>query len=324
MLYQLHKVSRFWGKSFFSILILLNLIVLVWVIRGQEDDSNRLPKATAQDSLSKASSQVFEYTLPESLDFAGEKVPLDQTLVRERLDEVLVATLYRHANTILRYKRAARWFPEIERILKKNKIPDDFKYLAVVESNLQNLVSVKGATGFWQFMPETAQEKGLEVSAQVDERYHPIKSTEAAAKYLLQAHRIFKNWTLVAASYNMGMRGLKNQLDQQKVDSFYELYLNAETAAYIYHILAIKCIFENPDQYGYPIEEKDRYQPINFKELTIQTSIPDLVAFAQEQKINYDILKVYNPWLRSKSLLITQNTKNYVILIPKNLHNSGN
>lgn len=261
--------------------------------------------------------QVFDYPLPQTLEFAGEKIPLDNPVVRERLDQALSRLTYRHAFTSGNYKRAYRWFPEIEKILQENDIPDDLKYLAVIESNLQNAISVKGATGFWQFMPATGQEYGLEVNRYVDERYHPLKSTKAACAYFKDAYRIFQSWTLASASYNMGMRGLQNRLKQQKVNSYFDLYLNQETSAYVYYALATKCIFENPQAYGYIIPDSSRYAPIDFEELSIQQAIPDLIQFAKSKGISYFLLKEYNPWLRTYSLPQNASAKEYQILIPK-------
>ena len=305
------------NKALIAFLVLSNLSLFAYLIYDKLSVSktSSLSSTPLETSTINPEFKVKAYDLPDSLDFAGELVPIQFPRIQKRFDAALIPTVYRHSSTILRYKRAARWFPEIEAILKKNNIPDDFKYMAIVESNLQNLISSQGATGFWQFMPETAREYGLEVNGQVDERYHPIKSTEAAVKYLADAYRIFKNWTLVAASYNMGMRGLQNRIKQQKVDSYYDLYLNAETSAYVYHILVVKSLFENPQRYGFYIAPEHLYKQNEFEKLNISQSIPSLVDFALEKNINYDILKTYNPWLRSSSLIIN-NAKSYTILIP--------
>lgn len=305
-------------KALIAFLVLSNVTLIAYLLYEKLSSHQNLTTS----SKTEFSPQIHEdfkikaYELPDSLDFAGEPVPLQFPHIQERFDAVLIATAYRHGNTIMRYKRAARWFPEIEQILQKNNIPDDFKYMAIVESNLQNLISYQGATGFWQFMPETAKEYGLEVNSQVDERYHPIKSTEAAVKYLKDAYRIFKNWTLVAASYNMGMRGLQNRVKQQQVDSYYALHLNPETSAYIYHILVVKTLFENPEHYGFFLAKEHLYQNMPVEEIKVKESIPSLINFALEKNINYDILKTYNPWLRTGSLMIGTG-KEYTLLIPK-------
>lgn len=260
--------------------------------------------------------QVYPYPFPEKLDFAGELVPLDQARIREKMDLALTNNVYRHSNTIIRYKRVARWFPMIEQVLKENDIPDDFKYLAVIESNLDNLVSYRGAAGFWQFMPATAQEYGLEVNGFVDERFHPEKATRAAASYLKQAYKKFKNWTLVAASYNRGMKGIKDKLEQQKVDSYYDLHLNAETAFYVYKIVAVKYLYTHIEAFGYQIPDKVRYLPRNTRVLEIKESIPDLITFARDKGSNLAEIKDLNPWLLQNMLPVSNPEQAYQLLIP--------
>lgn len=254
--------------------------------------------------------------IPEKMDFAGEKVPLEFFDVRESLDRELIVNTYWHSSTILLLKRAYRFFPVIEPILKKNNIPDDFKYLAVIESGLTNAISPANAVGYWQFLERTGREYGLEIHDEVDERYHIEKSTRAACRYLQEAYRKFNNWTLAAASYNRGMGGINKNLDFQKINSYYDLYLNEETARYIYRILAIKLIFENPGDYGFKIRKKDLYAPYQFRELEIDTPINNLIDFAAQQNTNYKILKTLNPWLR-KSYLNNKRNSTYTIKIPE-------
>ncbi len=270
-----------------------------------------------QQTAQSHQNQLIDYTIPDSLSFAGERVPLENPMIYERLDNALAHLVYRHARTSQNLKRAHRWFPEIEAIFKAKQIPDDFKYLAVIESNLQNLISYKGATGFWQLMPATARNYGLEIREEVDERYHPIKSTRAAVQYFQEAYQIFENWTLVAASYNMGMAGLKKRLKQQQADSYYDLYLNAETSAYVFYALATKCIFEHPEKYGYDLQIPEIYRAPNFQKIKVEQSIPDLIQFAQQENISYATLKYHNPWLRSTALTIQKPTQYYEILVPK-------
>lgn len=252
---------------------------------------------------------------PASIDFAGENAPLNIADVKERFDRELLVNANLDATTLLIIKRANRAFPIIEPILKKNNIPDDFKYLAVIESGLVNAVSPAGAKGVWQFMPETAKEKGLEVNENVDERYHLEKSTEAACKYLLDAKNKFGNWTLAAASYNGGMTGVNKQIEIQKVKSYYDLLLNDETSRYVFRILALKEIMKNPKLYGFEIESRELYKNIPTRKLEIDSTIVDLAGFAIGQGINYKILKIHNPWLRDKKLL-NLTKKKYVIEIP--------
>lgn len=246
--------------------------------------------------------KVFSLASPERVSFAGKNVPLDRFGVREKLDRELLVNTYWHSNTFLLFKRANRWFPVIEPILAANGVPEDFKYLAVIESGLTNAVSPAGATGFWQFMKSTGKEYGLEINDEVDERYHVEKSTEAACKYLLDAFERYGDWSLVAASYNMGMAGLERQMDRQRVDEYWDLLLNAETGRYVYRILAVKEILNNSENYGFVIRPKDLYEPYRTREVTLDSSVADFALFAQEEGANYNILKSLNPWLRERSL----------------------
>ncbi|RTY89682.1 lytic transglycosylase domain-containing protein [Flavobacterium sp. GT3R68] len=252
---------------------------------------------------------------PTEVDFAGEQTPLNISDVNERFDKELLINTNLHSSTILVIKRANRAFPVIEPILKKNGVPDDFKYLAVIESALTNAVSSAGARGVWQFMPDTAKGIGMEVSETVDERYHLEKSTEAACKYLLTAKEKFGSWTLAAASYNGGMGGVLRQMESQKVTNYYDLLLNDETSRYVFRILALKEIMKNPEKYGYTIPQQELYFILPTKKIEVDSSITDLATFAKGQGINYKILKIHNPWLRDKKL-DNVNKKIYTIEIP--------
>ena len=250
-----------------------------------------------------------------SLNFCDEKVPMHIADVEERFDRELTINKSLHASTELVIKRAARYFPVIEPILKKYGVPDDFKYLAVIESKLENAVSPAGARGVWQFMPATAKEYGMEVTNTVDERYHLEKSTEAACKYLLAAKKKFGSWTLAAASYNGGMAGVSRQQERQKMEDYYDLLLTEETSRYVFRILALKELMKNPEKYGYSIPENEMYKTIPTKIVEVNTSIENLADFAIEQGINYKILKIHNPWLRDISLT-NKTGKFYAIEIP--------
>lgn len=252
---------------------------------------------------------------PKQMDFAGEIVPYNMADVQERLDREMVTNINYHTNTTLVIKRANKVFPIIEPILAKNGIPDDFKYLAVIESSLVNAVSPAGARGIWQFMPATAKENGMEVNDYVDERYDLEKSTQAACKYLNEAKAKFGNWTSAAASYNGGMSGISRKLEEQQVESFYDLLLTEETSRYVFRILALKEIMKNPAKYGFDIPKEMLYQPIPVKTIEIDSTINDLATFAKTQGINYKILKLHNPWLRDKKL-INKSGKKYEIEIP--------
>lgn len=254
--------------------------------------------------------------IPNEVYLFGEKVPLENFEVYERLDRELVVNTYWHSSTILALKRAARWFPVIEPILKKNDVPVDFKYLAVAESNLENVVSPAGATGFWQFIKSAAMEYGLEVNEEVDERYHVEKSTEAACKFLRDAYSKFGSWTMAAAAYNAGMNGISKWSTIQKTNNYYNLTLGIETSRYIARVAAIKIIMENPQKYGYYLNEKDLYKPLKFTEVILDSSVTDFADFAASLGINYKTLKFYNPWLRDNKLKVKNGVK-YKIKVPE-------
>ena len=254
------------------------------------------------------------------MDFSGEEVPTFMADVQERLDKEMITNMNYHTNTTLVIKRANKVFPIIEPILAKYGVPDDFKYLAVIESSLVNAVSPAGARGVWQFMPATAKEKGMEVSDEVDERYHLEKSTEAACKYLLGAKEKFGSWTLAAASYNGGMNGISKKMEEQQVDNYYDLLLTEETSRYVFRILALKEIMKNSDKYGFSIPKEALYYTIPTKKIVVDSSITDLAKFAKTQGVNYKILKIHNPWLRDKKLTNTSGKK-YEIEIPTSGYN---
>ena len=260
--------------------------------------------------------KVLSPEIPKELDFAGEKVPLDLFYVRESLDKELILNTYWQSRTLLLLKRANRWFPVIEPILKENGVPDDFKYMAAIESELENQVSNVGASGIWQFMKETGQKYGLEINDYVDERYHLEKSTLAACNYLKNAYKIYGNWTLAAASFNAGENGISSRIDYQKADNFYNMNFPPETARYIYRILAIKLILENPTKYGYYLRTKDLYPAVPTYTVDVDSSISDLAEFAVSNKENYKILKEFNPWLR-KPNLVNKSHKKYSIRFPQ-------
>ncbi len=254
--------------------------------------------------------------IPDTVYFAGERVPIENFDVRESLDREMLSVAYFHSSTMLNMKRANRVFPVIEQILNENGIPEDFKYMAVAESNLVNAVSYAGARGVWQFMTSTAKGYGLEVSKEVDERYHLEKSTQAACDYLKRSYKKYKDWPLVAAAYNYGQGNIDRQLERQKEDSYYNLYLNPETARYYYRIIAIKLIFENPEKYGFDIKKEDLFPPVATHTIEVDSSIVDLADFAQSQGTNYKMLKTFNPWLR-QNYLQNHAGKTYKIKIPE-------
>ncbi|MCK5824511.1 MAG: lytic transglycosylase domain-containing protein [Ichthyobacteriaceae bacterium] len=259
--------------------------------------------------------RVFALNLPEKAKFVNELVPLEKNDVRERLDKEMLVNTYWQSQGLLFFKRANKYFPIIEPILKEKGVPDDFKYLAVIESGLENVTSSAGAKGFWQLMPKTAKEHNMEVNKNVDERYDVVKSTYAACDYLLSAKKKFGSWTLAAASYNMGKSGVQRQLDRQKVSNYYDLLLNTETGRYVYRIIAVKNIMNNPKDYGFYFREKDLYKRSKTKQVVVDTAVSNLADFAIAHKINYKELKLYNPWLREINLN-NKSRKKYTIEIP--------
>ena len=246
---------------------------------------------------------------PHSISFAGESVPLDKHYVLERLDRELLVNTFWHSNSILVFKRAAKYFPIIEPILQEKGIPDDFKYLAIIESGLTNVKSPAGAEGFWQFMPKTAKDYGLEVNGEIDERLHLIKATESAVAYLKDAYMEFGNWTLAAAAYNAGVQRIKTSLEKQQTDSYYDLFLNEETSRYMYRLLATKLIFESPESYGFLIPKAQTYPFPKTKLVKVSTSPIDWVAFAQSQNMSYADLREMNPWIKGYQLSNRDNTE---------------
>ncbi len=278
--------------------------------------SSEQPLSESQPSTENHHHTITAVAIPAQLEFAGESVPLQEADVRERIDRELLVNTFWHSNTLLSMKRANRWFPVIEPILQKNGVPDDFKYLALIESGLINVISPAGATGYWQFMEGAALEFGLEVNEQVDERYHIEKSTEAACQYLLQAKRKFGTWTMAAASYNMGMNGASNQIERQRQTDYYNLMLVDETARYLFRILAIKEVMMNPVAYGFQVSADHLYAPENYETETITADIPDLVAYAESKNLTYRKLKIYNPWLRETYLKVASGMT-YTIKLPK-------
>lgn len=253
--------------------------------------------------------------LPKEEDLAGEVVPLDAFGVREQLDRELIVNTYHHSSTMLYFKRAARWFPVIEPILRENGLPEDLKYLAIIESGLAQVVSPAGAAGFWQFMKGTAPQYGLKVTRDVDERYHVEKATRAACAYLNKAYNRYGDWVLAAASYNMGMSGLSRRMDEQSGSTYWDLLLNDETARYVYRLFATKQVMESPEAHGFVLRAEDWYAPLETRDTVLVDSVDDLAAFAQKLGVSYNALKTLNPWLRSGRLPIADD-QYYVLRLP--------
>lgn len=255
------------------------------------------------------------YKLPEYVSFAGEKMPLENFDTRESLDREILTSAYRHSSTIMIIKRANRYLPVIEKILKENNIPDDFKYLVAAESEYSNVISPSGATGFWQIMAATGKEEGMEINNVVDERYHLGKSTEFACRYFRKSYEKYGNWTLAAASYNGGRAAIDEQISIQKENNYYDLLLAEETARYIFRAVAYKLVISNPKDFGFDLDKRDLYPELDFYEVKVDTAISDFSAFAKRFGTNYKMLKFLNPWLR-KPYFTPKPYKEYLIKIP--------
>ena len=291
-------------------LVLMIIIALVMSIVAIKT-ANKRPVSLEQIVI-----QSHDIEFCDNIYFAGEKVPLEMFNIRERYERELLSNTYFHSNTMVLLKRSKRWFPVIEPILKEYGVPDDFKYLCVIESYLSNVVSPAGAAGFWQFMKSTAQEYDLEISKEVDMRYNVELETEAACKYFLKAYERFGSWTLVAAAYNAGSARVAKFMKEQGATSYYDLLMAEETERYVFRILAIKTIFENPEKYGIYVSNELSYQPYKYYTVKVDKDVKNWAEFAKEHDITYKLLKVFNPWLRSNSLKV-KNGKVYEIKIPK-------
>lgn len=236
------------------------------------------------------------------LFFAGERVPLEDQDVSERLDRELIINLFRHSNTLLDIKLANRFFPEIESIMREEGVPTDFKYMPMIESDFRDIYSPAGASGFWQFVPATAKTYGLQVDEKIDERYNVEKATHAACAYLRAAREKLGSWTAAAASFDFGIDGIAGKMQSQHANNYYDLAITSETSRYVFRMLAMKVIMANPEKAGYYLNEDDFYKPLPFRTVEVDSSINDLAAFAEQFGIKYKELKLLNAWLRNSSL----------------------
>ncbi|MFN4881073.1 MAG: lytic transglycosylase domain-containing protein [Bacteroidota bacterium] len=294
-------------------LFIVSILVYVYfyhVIPAQADEPELNLIKTDNHNLGK----TYSVVLPDNLSFCSEPVPLNDQDVRERLDRELLINTYWQSQTLLIIKEFNKIKPIVEPILKEYGIPEDFIYLAAAESGYRNLVSPSKAAGIWQFLEETGKSYGLEINNEVDERYHFEKSTIAACKYIQKSYQKFGNWTMAAASYNMGLTGLDEVSFSQKQTNYYDLHLNTETSRYVFRILALKEILRSPSKYGFMISETDLYKPHAFKSISIDTAIASLTDFAALYKMTYKELKILNPWLRS-NMLTNKSTKSYQLKI---------
>lgn len=274
-----------------------------------------LSKKTGQSMPDNVGNYWTVPSIPDKFTFAGEEVPLHKPEVWEYFDRNFTQIYYQTGTMLNVMKLTTRWFPMIEERLKYHGVPDDFKYLAIAESNLRNLTSRAGAVGFWQFMPATAKGYNMVVGNSVDERYNVLKSTDAACKYLKEAYALFGTWTAAAASYNCGRGGYNSRAVHQGTKDYYSLQLPEETNNYIFRILSFKYLFENADALGYKITKDDKYSPLNTRSVEVHSSVSNLSTFARQNGTSYKVLKILNPWMRDKNLVVPGG-KSFRVLLP--------
>lgn len=307
-------------QSLKNILAAIGLICVsgFFIFAMQKSPADKSPVSTTviKEKQPVNDYNVYALEMPKNLNFAGEIVPVTNPDIYERMDRELLVNTYWQSNGLLMFKRSQKYFPVIEPILKKHGVPDDFKYLAVIESGLTNAVSPAGATGVWQIMKVTARENGLEVNSNVDERYNLIKSTEVACKYLKKAKANLGSWTLAAAAYNAGNVGVSRRLSEQGVKDYYDLLLGEETGRYLFRIVALKQILTNSEMYGFNFSKNDLYNAVPTYKVEVDVAVTDFSQFAKKYGINYKILKIHNPWLREPHLN-NKSRKSYLIEIPK-------
>lgn len=301
-------------KSILTAFILSGAAIVILAI-AQSFKGSEIVTKTSHNQASDSTYSIKLFELPSEVTFAGEKMPLGNFDTRESLERELLTSAYRHSSTILIIMRAHRYLPLIEKILKKNNVPDDFKYLVAAESEFSNMVSPAGATGFWQIMPETGKEQGMEINNVVDERYDVEKSTQFACDFFLRSYEKYGNWTIAAASYNGGRAGIDEQINIQHQKNYYDLLLSDETARYIFRVVAYKLIITNPPAYGFRIDEKDLFPVLKYSEVKVDSAVTDFSIFAEKFGTNYKMLKLFNPWLR-KPYLTPKANKEYLIKIP--------
>jgi len=303
-------MKKIFGRSIFSLSVIVLLFAGYHLL-----ESSALPESNVKTE-EPARMMFHAVDIPEKLTFMDEEVPLSYNDVRESLDRELLVNSYFHSQTLRFLKLAPRFMSIIVPILEADTVPTDFAYLALAESGFdQRAVSPAGAVGFWQFLKGTATDYGLEVNSEIDERYHVEKATQAACKYLKESYRKYGSWTLVAASYNAGRSFIDRQLERQKVSSYYDLLVGEETSRYVFRILALKLIMENPTDYGFVVKEDEKYPLWDVKTITINGPVKDFADFATEHGTNYKILKMLNPWLR-ETFLTNARGKTYAIKIP--------
>lgn len=301
------------------IILLSVIIVSTFFIKAtqQPNEGNKNIKTSAKENLKNAGDlyEIKALKLPKNLSFANEKVPTEIPDIKERMDRELLVNTYWQSNALLYMKRANKYFPIIEPILAQNGVPDDFKYLALIESGLMNVSSPAGAKGVWQILKGTGKEYGLEINTNVDERYHLEKATKIACKYLNKSYKKFGSWTLAAAAYNGGNGGINKRLKKQQVSNYYDLLLGEETSRYVFRIIAAKEIVSNPKKYGFVYDTEDLYHQLPTYTVEVDTVINNIASFGKRYGLNYKELKILNPWLRENKLNNTSRKK-YLIKLP--------
>lgn len=304
-------MNKYNSFALISGLIFCALITVSYVSKDTEN-----PEEVNSNKVTHDLPQMIKgIPMYDNITFAGETIPINPD-TRERLDREMSVNAYWQSSTLLNLKSANKFFPRIERILAENGVPDDFKYLAVAESNLRNVTSSASAKGFWQFRKLAAKEWDLEVNSEVDERYHLEKSTRAAARYLKRLKKRFGTWANAAAAYNVGPTRFAKMLKQQGEDSYYDLHMNSETSRYVFRLIAIKEIMKNPQGFGFHVDPNQLYQEDDTYNVEITKSVSNWPRYAKENGVSYRMFKYYNPWLVDSKLTVKNNT--YLIKLPRN------
>jgi len=307
------------NRSYRFIVLASIVILAVFFINAEKNVNKSVTEAKVR--VDSSANDQYNYKIkalkiPDDLSFCGEKVQLDKTDIRERIDRELLVNTYWQSNALLWFKRTHKYFPVIEPILKEKGVPDDFKYLAVIESDLRNVTSPAGAKGMWQMLKAAGRENGLEINDNVDERYHLEKATRAACDYLIKAKERLGSWTLAAAAYHAGNYGIEKRLTEQMVDSYYDVLAGENTERYIPRIVAAKEILSNPEKYGFQFDTDDLYEIGPSNSVKVDTAITNIANFAKKYDTNYKELKMLNPWLRENKLN-NKSGKLYEIKIPE-------
>ncbi|RFC55521.1 lytic transglycosylase domain-containing protein [Brumimicrobium aurantiacum] len=300
----------------------LAFITLSFLLAACENEPVDVAKEPIKLTKENVENHFVLPKIPEQMTFAGQVISFKDLDLKERLDNELVVNNFWHSNTIMMMKRSSRWLPMMKRIFKEEGVPEDLVYISVIESGLKNVTSPRGAKGFWQFMEPTAKELGLTINHQMDERYHVEKSTRAACTYLKKSHERFDDWILAAASYNLGMFGIADNLERQGVNNFFDLSLNSETARYIFRMLAIKLVFENPNNYGFYLNEENYYPAYQTQEVVVDSTIANLYNWSIEQGITIKILRKLNPWIRGRDFIVEEG-ESFTFKIPENNEQLG-